>query len=65
MIYDRKLKIEKTPNRASLDRIDSSKGYTKDNIQFVCLIAQYAKNSWHSDVILNFAKAVVDYNKII
>jgi len=28
---------------ASLDRIDNNKGYVKENIQFVCLIAQIAK----------------------
>lgn len=30
--------------RASLDRIDSSKGYTKDNIEFVSLPINYLKN---------------------
>lgn len=50
--------LKKTPDRASLDRIDSSKGYVKGNIQFVSLIAQYAKNDWNDDVILEFANAV-------
>jgi endogenous inhibitor of DNA gyrase (YacG/DUF329 family) len=48
----------RTPKRASVDRIDSSKGYEKDNIQFICLIAQYAKNSWPENVIFEFAEAV-------
>lgn len=48
----------KTPDRASLDRIDSSMGYVKGNIQFISLIAQYAKNDWANDVIFQFANAV-------
>jgi hypothetical protein len=44
-------KLPKTPDRASLDRIDSSLGYTPDNIQFVSLAIQYAKHNWsQSDV---------------
>jgi hypothetical protein len=53
--------LEKTPDRASLDRIDSSKGYVKGNIQFVCMISQYAKNNWKEDVIFEFANAVNNY----
>lgn len=50
--------LPKTPNRASLDRIDSSKPYTKDNIQFISLMAQYAKNSWDGQELLDFCRAV-------
>lgn len=32
-------------NLASLDRIDSSKGYMKDNIQFISTTLNYAKNN--------------------
>ena len=39
-------KLPKTPDRASLDRIDSSGGYTPDNIQYVSLAIQYAKHNW-------------------
>ena len=53
-----KKSIEKSPNRASLDRIDSAKGYIKGNIQFVSLIVQYAKNDWNGKVIFEFAQAV-------
>jgi hypothetical protein len=51
-------KIKKTPDRASLDRIDSKKGYIKGNVQFVSLISQYAKNDWNGEVIFEFASAV-------
>jgi hypothetical protein len=54
--------LSTTPDRASLDRIDSSKGYTKDNIQFVALIAQYAKNGWAGQEVLKFCRAVVENN---
>jgi hypothetical protein len=47
-------KLPKTPDRASLDRIDSKKGYTKDNVQFCSLFAQYAKNEWSDQVFRNF-----------
>lgn len=53
-----KKQIKKTPDRASLDRIDSSRGYVKGNVQFVALIVQYAKNDWNEKVIFEFANAV-------
>ena len=41
----------KNPFRASVDRIDSSKGYTLDNIQVVCHFVNTAKMN-HSDAFL-------------
>lgn len=32
----------KRPFAPSLDRIDSTKGYTKDNVRFVCIIVNFA-----------------------
>jgi len=55
--------LEMTPDRASLDRIDSSKGYTKDNIRFISLIAQYAKNKWSDNDVKNFCKSVINFSK--
>lgn len=49
------------PRRASVDRKDSSKGYTKDNIQFVALIAQFAKNSFTEEELLEFCGRVAEY----
>lgn len=50
--------LPKTPDRASLDRIDSSIGYKKENIQFVSVMAQYAKNNFTEQEFLEFCQAV-------
>lgn len=39
--------------RASIDRIDNSKGYTKENIQLVSLPINHAKNKGTNTDILN------------
>lgn len=49
---------KKSPFSASLDRIDSNKGYVPGNIQWVCLIGQYAKNSFSEKDLLIFCEAV-------
>jgi len=51
--------LPRTPDRASVDRIDSSKPYTKDNIQFVSMMAQFAKNNWSEKELLRFCESVV------
>lgn len=56
-------RLEKSPDRASVDRIDSSKGYVKGNIQFVSLVAQYAKNMWNEKQLYDFCEAVVTNRK--
>ena len=38
----------------SVDRIDSSKGYLKDNVQLVCQAINFAKNSFTNEQILKF-----------
>ena len=40
--------------KASLDRIDSSKGYIKGNVEFVCLLINFAKNSYDKEDVVNF-----------
>ncbi|AFY81773.1 hypothetical protein [Oscillatoria acuminata] len=47
-----------TPNRASVDRIDSSKGYSLDNIQFVAVMANLAKHCFRETELLEFCQAV-------
>lgn len=46
-------KVE-NPYWASIDRIDSNKGYEKGNIEFVCVSVNYAKNSFSRDIMMDF-----------
>jgi hypothetical protein len=43
----------------SIDRIDSSKGYTKDNCQIVCWAYNRAKYIWTDEQVLEMAEALV------
>lgn len=58
------LKMELTGQRetkitqASLDRIDSNKGYIIGNIEFVCLGVNYAKNGFSKEITLDFFKNI-------
>jgi hypothetical protein len=61
---DHKDQLPLTPDRASVDRIDSSKGYTRDNIQFVSVMAQYAKHQFGENDLVNFCEAVVKQGRI-
>lgn len=49
---------EKKPNKASLDRIDSSKPYRKDNVQFICMCVNYMKNTFQNDEIVEFIESI-------
>lgn len=42
------------PFQASLDRIDNDKGYIKGNVRFICLITNYARNTWDDDTVKIF-----------
>lgn len=53
-------KRNKNVNNISLDRIDSSKGYTPDNIQLVCVICNYMKWDMPMENFLNMCKLIVD-----
>ena len=44
--------------RASLDRIDNTKGYTKDNIHFVSFMSNMAKNRFDEKCVLDFIQAI-------
>ena len=50
-----------TLRRASIDRIDSSQGYVPGNIRFVSVMANYCKNNFTDDDVLEFCRAVVAY----
>lgn len=47
---------------ASLDRIDSNKGYIKGNVRFISVMANMAKNSWTDVELIEFCKAVAESN---
>ena len=51
------------PHTVSLDRLDSSKGYTEDNVQFVCTIVNYIKQRFNEDVFFDYCKLVTQYSK--
>lgn len=42
--------------KASLDRIDSTKGYVKGNVEFVCLFINFAKNGYSKTQVISFLK---------
>jgi hypothetical protein len=48
----------KTMAKASLDRIESSKGYVVGNVQFVALAANLAKSTFTHDEMTEFCKAI-------
>ena len=45
------------PYSPSLDRIDSNKGYTKDNVRLVCVIVNLALNVFGEDVFKNMCQS--------
>lgn len=47
-----------TPDRGSVDRVDSNEHYTKDNIRFVSVMIQWAKNSFTDAQLHQFCKAI-------
>lgn len=52
-----------SPHQPSLDRIDSKKGYTKDNVQFVLTAINMGKNSWPLDEVIKIWKCVIAKNR--
>lgn len=50
--------ILNSPIQASIDRIDPSKGYTKDNVEYVCLFVNLGKNQFSKDSIEEFFKSI-------
>ncbi|MGB3641792.1 MAG: hypothetical protein WBA39_30080, partial [Rivularia sp. (in: cyanobacteria)] len=50
-----------TIDRASVDRIDSSYGYIPENIQFVAVIANFAKNIFTEKDLIKFCHDVYRY----
>ena len=54
-------RINSHPHTVTVDRIDSTKGYTKDNVQIVSYIYNCAKNNWSHDDVIQMAKGVLKY----
>ena len=57
----RKFNEKSFPSTASLDRIDSSKGYIRGNVQFVAYSINLAKNSFRNQQIVNFINQIKSY----
>jgi len=55
--------IKLSPYNASLDRIDNSKGYVAGNVRFVSLMANYARNTFTDEQVIEFCKEVANHNK--
>lgn len=49
--------------RASLDRIDNSKGYIPGNVRFVCMMINFAKNSFNDSELEEFLDAITSRRK--
>jgi len=50
------------PLKPSLDRIDNAKGYLKGNVRFVTTIANYAKQIYTDEQLIEFCRAVAAMN---
>lgn len=49
----------------SLDRIDSARGYTSDNVELVCYMYNSAKNRYSAEEVVIFAEALVRHQDIV
>lgn len=56
-------RIKSLPTRVSLDRIDSSKGYVKGNVEFVCLAINYAKSTFSKKQMESFIQDILGVNQ--
>jgi hypothetical protein len=52
-----------SPNKASLDRIDPTRGYTPDNIQWLHKDINFMKRNFAEDYFLEMCKKIVDNQK--
>lgn len=52
------VKFKKSPYAASVDRIDPSRPYCKDNIQLVCMCINYMKNDFDNNQIIEILESI-------
>ena len=50
------------PFNASLDRINNSKGYIEGNVRFISVMANYARNNFSDEQLIDFCKKVTSNN---
>lgn len=53
----------RTNTNVSIDRIDSSKGYTKDNIWLICSAVNFMKSNLNLEEFKQYCQAVINYKK--
>ena len=53
----------KNPKGATIDRIDNSKGYSKDNVQITCVLANLIKRHLSNDKFIELCNAVTTQQK--
>lgn len=63
-IIMKQAKIKNTLSTASLDRIDSSIGYVKGNVQFVSYGINLAKNSFKDNDMRSFIDNIVEHYQV-
>ena len=51
------------PYAPSLDRIDSKRGYTKDNVRLICFGVNRALSDWGLDILIHFSHELIKNNK--
>lgn len=56
---------KRDPWAPSIDRIESSHGYSFENVRVVCLAANYAMNEWGIDVLLRLARGVIRSSTLV
>ena len=49
---------KKSPWTPSIDQIIPGKGYTKDNVQLVCMMYNFAKHTWTNEDVMKFVQAI-------
>lgn len=50
--------IKKSPTKLSLDRVHSSAGYSKGNVEFVCYCVNVMKNDFTKDQMIDFISLI-------